>query len=446
MPSSAHRSSRPPSRVLGVPLVILALVLLGMALALPAGAYVSTSVGGWYWQDLSAPATLNGVAFGDASHGWAVGGTIAGKAAVHATADGGVTWSDQATGDVPAVLEAVTAADATHAWAVGTGGHILATADGGATWHSQLSGTTHELTAVVFADATHGWAVGRGGVILATTNGTTWAPQVSGTGTDLSGVDFADAAHGWAVGAGGVMLVTTNGGSSWSPQASHVADDFTGVAFTDATHGWAVTFGGSVDSTTDGGLTWSVRRIGTGSVHPSAVAFADAAHGWAVGGTEDEPWGARIWATANGGATWTLQASAGGPEAGVNAVALSDATHGWAVGDGSILATDTGGRSPLTLKLSGLAGSSLTLGKKLKANGTALPASLAGGKVTLSLQRKSGSRWVKVKTSGPTIAAGGAYGWTYKPAARGSYRMRAAIARYLARPPMATMWAPFKVK
>jgi photosystem II stability/assembly factor-like uncharacterized protein len=456
MPSSAHRPSLPLSRVLGAPLLILTLLLVSMALALRAGASVSTSVGGWYWQDLAAPATLNGVAFSDASHGWAVGGTITYTAAIVTADDGGATWTDQDAGGVATVLNAVAATDADHAWAVGTGGHILATTDGGATWLPQASGTTQELTAAAFTDVSHGWVVGRGSVILVTANGgATWTPQAPGVAEDLSGVAFPDALHGWAVSETydyvasryrGRIIATIDGGANWSTQVSDVADEFTGATFVGAIRGWAVTFDGTAYKTVDGGTTWTHAQMATGSVHPTAVAFTDASHGWAVGGTEDEPWGAMVWATSNGGATWALQARPGGPEDGVNAVAFPDSTHGWAVGNGAILATDTGGRSPLTLRLSGLVGSSLWLGKTLKASGTALPVSLAGSKVTLTLQRKRGAKWVKVKSTARTIAASGSFSWTYKPAARGSYRMRSAMGRVLARPPMASAWVPFKVR
>ncbi len=44
------------------------------------------------------------------------------------------------------------------------------------------------------------------------------------------------------------------------------------------------------------------------------------------------------------------------------------------------------------------------------------------------------------------MIAGGAYGWTYKPVKKGSYRLRAAIARTATRTAGRTTWRRFKVK
>ena len=69
------------------------------------------------------------------------------------------------------MLMGVAFSDATHGWAVDWYGAILATTDGGATWSAQRSGSSEMLMGVAFSDAAHGWAVGEGGVILATTSG-----------------------------------------------------------------------------------------------------------------------------------------------------------------------------------------------------------------------------------------------------------------------------------
>ena len=153
--------------------------LLGLWAAAPAWAFISTGDGAWVWQNpLPQGNDLNGVAFPDATHGWAVGdqGTIL------ATSDGGATWSAQSSGTT-AYLTAVAFADASHGWVVGTNSSegnsvILATSDGGATWTKQSLGTTayYYLYGVAFADASHGWVVGRNargtnGIILATSNG-----------------------------------------------------------------------------------------------------------------------------------------------------------------------------------------------------------------------------------------------------------------------------------
>ena len=100
----------------------------------------------------------------------------------------------------------------------------------------------------------------------------------------------------------------------------------------------------------------------------------------------------------------------------------------------------------LTLELSGLKSGVLKLGKRLTAKGAVTPKSLAGNKVTLTVQRKQGGKWHKVTSVACTIAANGAYGLKYKPVKKGSYRMRATIAKTAANTAATTTWRTFKVK
>jgi photosystem II stability/assembly factor-like uncharacterized protein len=75
----------------------------------------------------------------------------------------------------------------------------------------------------------------------------------------------------------------------------------------------------AIAASTEGGSTWVRQAPGTLAIL-TAVATTDDSHGCAVGGTEIEPWGMLIWATANGGATWKLQNKAGDPEQGMDAI------------------------------------------------------------------------------------------------------------------------------
>ena len=100
----------------------------------------------------------------------------------------------------------------------------------------------------------------------------------------------------------------------------------------------------------------------------------------------------------------------------------------------------------LTLKLSGLTRGALKLGKRLTAKGSVSPLSLAGSKVTLTVQRRAGGKWRKVTSLTRAISASGAYSWKYKPAKKGSYRMKATIARTAAHTAATTTWRTFKVK
>jgi photosystem II stability/assembly factor-like uncharacterized protein len=92
--------------------------------------------------DIANPA--NGITFGDAEHGWAVGNPISLTArdrppvsVILATTDGGVSWKPQYSA-ANTTLSAVSATDARHVWAAGHSGTILHTSDGGAHWFRQL--------------------------------------------------------------------------------------------------------------------------------------------------------------------------------------------------------------------------------------------------------------------------------------------------------------------
>ena len=302
MRQSATHIPRPAFRRRALRLVPLLLLLFTLALAGTTGASARVSAsGGWHKQTSGTGVALMGVAFLDASHGWAVG----------------------------------------------EGGTILATVDGGVTWAAQISGTTKGLRAVAFTDATHGWVVGYDVILLTKDGGATWNTQRTWSGGNSEyffGVSFADDTHGWAVGGGGHIFATTDGGVTWTPQDSGSSVHLSGVAFADATHGWAVGNDGTILVTKNGGALWSTQRSGPNTDYVNSVAFSDATHGWAVGWDEDAGAGT-ILATTDGGATWRAQSS--GVSTYLGAVAFGDSMHGCAVGNGGvILTTTTGGLSP----------------------------------------------------------------------------------------------------
>lgn len=88
----------------------------------------------------------------------------------------------------------------------------------------------------------------------------------------------------------------------------------------------------------DGGRTWSLLLTVDEGVVLQGVAFADRSHGWVVGGS-DSGYGAALFHTEDGGATWTDQLSKvtgliGGPPDtfGFSAVAVTSPQHAVAVG------------------------------------------------------------------------------------------------------------------
>jgi hypothetical protein len=100
----------------------------------------------------------------------------------------------------------------------------------------------------------------------------------------------------------------------------------------------------------------------------------------------------------------------------------------------------------LTLTVGGLSGGVAKLGKSVTAKGSLSPVSLAGSKVTFTVQRKVGGAWRKVATSSLTIGASGAYSRAYKPAVKGSYRMQTTLASSATHTAAASSWCSFSVK
>ena len=62
------------------------------------------------------------------------------------------------------------------------------------------------------------------------------------------------------------------------------------------------------------------------------------------------------------------------------------------------------------------------------------------------MQRKKSGAWVTVKTVVVATKASGAFGWTYRPARTGSYRVKASIAATVAHTAAQTPWRGFAVR
>jgi len=356
------RLKRPPTFsgprraiVMGLAGLMVLLVVAGVAAAAGGRAHAAAQRGAAH-QGMST--VLTDVSFTDASHGW-----IAGQAGyVLRTSDGGATWA-KTTMSGRVNLNSVSFADSTHGFAsgnwwtteyIGKAGPLLfSTSDGGATWKKSriLPGVNGEMDHVVAIAADTACAVGATseiqhyGVVVRTTNGgSSWQTQLKQSGrktTVLTGVDFIDADTGWASGYGahtghGVVLATSDGGATWLKQTTPQSAWLTQICFVDDEHGWACA-DKSVLRTADGGATWSKVAVSRGEDNDiEDVYFVDVQHGWAVGAS------GTIWASADGGATWTAQTS--GVKSVLLAVAFVSAEQGWVVGeDNVVLKTADGG-------------------------------------------------------------------------------------------------------
>jgi photosystem II stability/assembly factor-like uncharacterized protein len=111
-------------------------------------------------------------------HGAFVGNHRGGDV-IFTTKNGGATFTIVQPHTNFASLQGVAFGDGNHFWAVGgfgllsdrQGAIILASADGGVTWTDQVSPTSQVLNGVWFVNGSTGWAVGDNGVVIRTTNG-----------------------------------------------------------------------------------------------------------------------------------------------------------------------------------------------------------------------------------------------------------------------------------
>jgi hypothetical protein len=100
----------------------------------------------------------------------------------------------------------------------------------------------------------------------------------------------------------------------------------------------------------------------------------------------------------------------------------------------------------VTLKLSGLTGGGMKVGKSVTATGRVSPTSLGISTVALTVQLKSGSKWIAAKATAVVVSPTGAYSWKYTPAKKGAFRMHATIGKTAAYTAAATKWFAFTAK
>ncbi|HTZ07693.1 MAG TPA: IPT/TIG domain-containing protein [Acidimicrobiales bacterium] len=362
---------------------------------------------GWYTQSSSTDgSSLSAISCPTASECVAVGSDAAGDAVVEETTDAGGRWVADTHGVTGLGLDAVSCPDAGHCVAVGgtsEGGIIapsnavLVTTDGGATWRSSTVDTVDGyLTSVSCSDIEHCWAtaavgiVGRSAVIATTDAGASWsllpwsAPSLPDRGpapmsSVLDGIACPTTGHCLAVGQAtyetttpsqeneGVVSTTSDGGKTWQSQLV-AANDLTAISCPgtgDCVVAGQDTVVAGLPSTystyhlvsTDGGASWTLSTLvggaqfaGGNAPGVDALSCADAGHCVAVGvAYGGDPYRTAVVATADGGTTWTNQATplpAGDPLEGVACVSAASC---WGVGftaAGSVvLHTVTGGEA-----------------------------------------------------------------------------------------------------
>lgn len=278
-------------------------------------AVVRTVDGGRVWRDAGPPG-LRGqrlrAAFYSASDAWLTWNPpFWGRPVTYRTTNGGLTWSR--LGRVPVAVLGASAPDMVTrqlGWvgaglgvAGGSSGMaVFRTTDGGAHWRlAELTSYNRRTSGAVpfgcdkglagFSTATTGWVSGTcaGGpptLWVSHDSGRTWRrqplPRPSGTGT-LGACQCALTGPAFTSAQDGALWVSDLPGPAARARAAYL--------------------------TRDGGRTWSPIHLPGGRLPLQTPDFVDGKHGFVTGGRlarhGQTVWGVRLYATTDGGVTWT---------------------------------------------------------------------------------------------------------------------------------------------
>jgi photosystem II stability/assembly factor-like uncharacterized protein len=302
------------------------------------GGIMATSDGGRTWRmQRPGQGKIGPVVFLDARSGWAVeNGTLI------ATTDGGSTWTGRGQAHALDYASQLTFLDNDRGWAVIVEercmqivsndacldrGYLLRTIDGGLTWQRAFDAPANAMC----WSGRRGWTISQAVVRTTTDAGRTWRSvdvpmrlEPMGSSIRCSG------ATAWMSGSYGIgmsqesyeVVRTLDGGTTWKTVLSHImSEDRRDLPGIDSYSGpvapptpQVAIFVGtcpacgegtiSVTVTTDGGRTFAHHDVTSQNDPgdaPSAVSFPDPDHGWILGSS------GAIYATSNGGVTWTRQ-------------------------------------------------------------------------------------------------------------------------------------------
>jgi photosystem II stability/assembly factor-like uncharacterized protein len=204
--------------------------------------------------------------------------------------------------------------DGATGFAVGDGETIVKTTDGGAHWQLLHAGHTgRHFTKLQMLDANTGWLIDELSQpsehywVQKTLDGWgIWTPVFESAGPVYT-MHWTSESEGW-VGSEQGLYHTENGGQTWDPVL--VALPVHSVFFLNGSEGWCGS-NSSVYRTSDGGQTWdSVEVMG----RITKIEFKTPQDGWLI---EWEPFefnyeAGRVFASHDGGASWTEQLFVGG--------------------------------------------------------------------------------------------------------------------------------------
>lgn len=312
----------------------------------PAPASVSSGMPPVLTAPVTVPAHLTSVDFVSPTVGWIAGWNqeLVPSTILHTT-NGGRTWNSVTVKGF--ALSQLTFQNTTDGWALATpacSGYcppdtVLRTTDGGRTWHQSLasgvpasggsgSGTAGgRIVALQGSGSNDAFALGQTTLMVTADGGTDWTRHFLPSGLTAMALDFTSPMNGY-VAAGQTcpqsaptcpveVLHTADGGATWSrvfttAQPSSGSPQFAFVSFPDASHGWLyvgnlATWQGQVFATADGGGTWTLVQKTFNAVRPGVAAFTFASDttGWVALDQGAGPIGGGLKVTSDGGATWT---------------------------------------------------------------------------------------------------------------------------------------------
>ena len=361
----------------------------------------------------------------------------------YTSTDGGDSWAGTGWNLSPSSQEGIVdmAADP------GQAGHLLAcfggwaiprllydSTDYGASWTAvDVNLGTGEQTphCIAFDPATPGTVyVAANGVYKSTDSGATWKRIDDPKQPGMVGIgEIALATHPQHMvaveGMSGWFYRSVDDGATWQKAESTEYGGVDVFADGDSTRLYRATAQGLFFSS-DAGDSWQRAAGAIGQVQTTALGYADM-DGHTI-----------VYAATNGGEART----SGSAAAGTRQAALAATTK---LVDAGVY-RNVVVVPKLSLKLSGLRGGTiLRVGRYVTAKGVVTPSVLAGGQVKLQVQRWA-HKWVAAKTVLRTIGSRGTYSWSYKPARKGSYRLRVTLTRTATHIAAGTTWRAFRVK
>jgi photosystem II stability/assembly factor-like uncharacterized protein len=159
------------------------------------------------------------------------------------------------------------------------------------------------------------------------------------TGRPTIAAEFLDDTFGIIADDHGAIYTTADGGQTWV-KATDAAGSRVGLDVVDERVAWHIGAGGPVLSSTDGGGSWQAVSPLPYSGHVEFISFLDAQIGWAASAEVNQ-----VWATDNGGQTWTELALPEGT-GDIAAIALRTARDGYLLDRmGVLYITGDGGQS-----------------------------------------------------------------------------------------------------